>query len=107
MAPGTQINSVVLSRGLFFESRHLRPGCKRVLDFRQRDATRLQQNEEVKHKIGALGDQMFAIVLDRGDHGFDRLFAEFLGAMIGAFVQKFARIRHLRIRRGASIDNPN
>ena len=32
-------------------------------------------------QIGAFGDQMVTIVLDRRDHGLDRLLAQLLGAV--------------------------
>src|SRR5882762_8176069 len=47
---------------------------------------------------------MVAIVLDRGDNGFHRLLAQFLGAMLGTLVQQFARVGCLSSRRRASID---
>src|SRR3984893_18423203 len=47
---------------------------------------------------------MRAIVLDRRDHGLHGLFAEFLGAVLGALVEQLLRIRGLAARRGAGID---
>ena len=73
---------LALARRLLFQSRHCRALRQRGLDIFQRHAARLQQHEQMIEQIGALGDQMIAIVLDRGDHGFDRLLAEFLGAVL-------------------------
>ena len=58
----------------------------------------------MKQQIGALGDQMVAIVLDRGDHGFHRLLAEFLGAVLCTLVEQLAGIGRLPARCGAGID---
>ena len=58
----------------------------------------------MKQQIGALGDQMIAIVLDRGDHGFHRLLAEFLGTVLRTLVEQLAGIGRLPARRSAGID---
>src|SRR5258705_2896101 len=58
----------------------------------------------MEQQVGAFGDQMVAIVLDRGDNRFHRLLAEFLGAMLGTLVQQLARIGRFSARRRAGID---
>ncbi|KAJ8137525.1 hypothetical protein OY671_009263 [Metschnikowia pulcherrima] len=58
----------------------------------------------MEDEIGALGDQMIAIVFNGGDHGFDRFLAEFLGAVIRALVQQLAGIGRISPRRRAGID---
>src|SRR6266403_1187610 len=58
----------------------------------------------MEQQIGAFGDQMVAIVLDRGDNGLHRLLAKFLGAMLRTLVQQFACIGRLSSRRRAGID---
>src|ERR1700733_4556048 len=58
----------------------------------------------MKQQVGAFGDQVLAVVLDRGDHGFHRLLAEFLGAMLRTLVQQLAGVGRLSSRRRAGID---
>src|SRR5258705_3881139 len=55
-------------------------------------------------QVGGFGDQMVAIVLDRGDSRFQGLLVEFLGAMLGTLVQQVARIGRFSARRRAGID---
>src|SRR6202158_6246290 len=95
--------SIALARRLFFESGHVRALRQRSLDFLKPHTARLQQHQQVKQQVRAFGDQMVAIVLDRGDHGFDRLLAEFLGAMLRSLVQELARIGRLYSRWRARI----
>src|SRR5258708_18635399 len=95
---------VALARGLLFEPGHgraLRQGC---LDVLKLHAARLQEHQQVEQQIRAFGDQVVAIVLDRGDHGFHRLLAQFLGAMLGTPIQQLARIGRLASRRRAGVD---
>src|SRR5262249_41071871 len=49
-------------------------------------------------EIGGFRDQARAILLDRRQHGFDRLLAELLGAMRHALVEEPARIRRMGAR---------
>src|SRR6201999_723009 len=58
----------------------------------------------VKQQVGAFGDQMITIVLDRGDDGFHRLFAKLLGAMFRSLVEQLAGVGCLSPRRGAGIN---
>src|SRR5260370_63287 len=58
----------------------------------------------MKEQVGALGHEMDALVLERGDDGFHRLFAKFLGAMLRPLVQQSAGIGRLSARRRAGID---
>src|ERR1700748_1425464 len=95
---------IALARPLFSKPGHRGALGQRRLDIRKTDPARLQQHEQMKHQVGALGDQMRAIVLNRRDHGLHRLFAEFLGAVLGALVEQLLRIRGLAARRGAGID---
>ena len=83
---------------------HRRALRQRGLDILELHAAGLQQHQQMKQQIGALGDQVIAIILDRGDHGFDRLFAEFLGTMLRALVQQLAGVGRLSARCGAGID---
>ncbi len=53
----------------------------------------------VEH-VGGLRDHPVAIFGDCGNGGFDRLLAEFLGAMIDAAVEELARVRFVRARLG-------
>src|SRR6266550_2039487 len=95
---------IALARRLLFQSRHrraLRQGCLDVFQFH---AARLQEHQQVKQQVGAFGNQMVAIVLDRGDHRLHRLLAKFLGAMLRTLVQQFARIGRFSARRHAGID---
>src|SRR5439155_236692 len=95
---------IALARRFLFQSRHrraLRQGCLDVFEFH---AARLQQHQQVKQQVGAFGNQMVAIVLDRGDDRLHRLLAKFLGAMLRTLVQQFARIRRFSARRHAGID---
>src|SRR5664279_5426714 len=95
---------VALARRLFFQSGHARALRQCSLDFLKFHAARLQKHQQVKQQVSAFGDQMVAIVLDGGDHGFHRLLAQFLGAMLRPLVQKLARIGRLSSRRRAGID---
>src|SRR5260370_19319803 len=54
--------------------------------------------------MGALGDEVIAVVFDRGDHGFHRLFTEFLGAVLRALVEQLSCVGRLSSRCCASID---
>src|SRR3989454_8671623 len=95
---------IALTRRFLFQSRHrraLRQGCLDVFEFH---AARLQQHQQVKQQVGAFGNQMAAIVLDRGDDRLYRLLAKFLGAMLRTLVQQFARIGRFSARRHAGID---
>src|ERR1700704_4510262 len=56
------------------------------------------------NEIGALGDNPFRLALDRRDHGFDRLFTEFLGAVVGALVEKLPGVRPVAAGIGAGGD---
>ena len=44
---------------------------------------------------------MVAVILDRGDHGFHRLLAKLLGAMLRTLVQELDGVGRLASRRGA------
>src|SRR3569833_3215855 len=48
---------------------------------------------------------MITIILDRGDHGFDGLFAHLLGALLRTLVEQPAGIRRFATRLGAGIDD--
>ena len=61
-----------------------------------------QQRQQMKQQIGALGDEMTAIVLHRGDHGFHRFLAELFGAMLRSLVQQLAGIGRVAPRRRAT-----
>src|SRR5258705_9726426 len=95
---------ITLARGFFFKPGHRGALRRRRLDIRKTDPARLQKHEEMKHEVGTLGYQMRTIVLDRGDHGFDRLFAKLLGAMLRALVEQLLRVGRLTSRRGARVD---
>src|SRR5665213_75578 len=86
---------IPLARGLLFEPGHRGSLRQRRLDILKPDTARLQQHQQVKQQVGALGDQVVAIVLDRGDHGFDRFLAELLGAMLRPLVEQLAGIGRL------------
>src|SRR3954447_6217113 len=58
----------------------------------------------MKQQIGALGYQKVAIVLDRGDHGFDSFLAELFGTVLGALVEQLAGVGRLSSRCGPRID---
>src|SRR6185436_20008517 len=58
----------------------------------------------MKQQIGAFGDQMVAVVLDRRDHGLDRFLAQLLGAVLRALVEQFAGVGRLSSRCGPCID---
>src|ERR1700694_2360744 len=96
--------SVALARGLFIQSRHGRALRQCSLDILKLDAARLQQHQQVKQQIGTFGDQMVAVVLDRGDHGFHRLLAKLLGAMLRTLVQQPAGVGRLSPRCRAGVD---
>src|SRR5204862_2671921 len=74
------------------------------LDLVELDAARLQKHQQMKQQIRAFGDQMVAIVLDRRDHGLDRLLAQFLGAVLRTLVEQFAGVGRLSSRCGPCID---
>src|SRR5262249_37023485 len=54
-------------------------------------------------EVGGFRDQARAILLDRRQHGLDRLLAELLGAMRHALVEKPARIGGMGVRLRASL----
>ena len=58
----------------------------------------------MKQEIGALCDQVAAVIFDRGDHGLDRLLAKFLGAVLRALVEELPGVGRLSARRRAGID---
>src|SRR5215212_4796477 len=95
---------VALARCLLFQSGHGRALRQRRLDILKRDATRLQQHQQMKQQVPAFSDQMATIVLDRGDHGFHRFLAELFGAMLRTLVQQLAGIGRLSYRSRAGID---
>src|SRR6202022_2845717 len=95
---------IALARGLLVQSGHRRALRQRRLDFFKLHAARLQKHQQVKQQVGAFGHQVVAIVLDRGDHGFHRLLAKLLGAMLRTLVQQFAGVGRLSSRRRAGID---
>src|SRR6185436_1463218 len=95
---------VALARRFFLEPRNRRPLRQRGLDLVEPDVARLQQHQQVKQQVGAFGDQMVPIVLDRRDHGLDRFLAQFLGAVLRALVEQFAGVGRLSSRCGPCID---
>ena len=68
---------------------------ERSFDFLELHAAGFQQHQQMKHDVGAFGDQVIAIVADPGDHGFDRFLAEFLGAVLCALVEQLFGVRRL------------
>src|SRR5215510_10717029 len=58
----------------------------------------------MKQQIGAFGDQLLAILPDRGDHGLDRFFAQLLGAVLRALVEQLPGIGRLSAGCCAGID---
>ena len=74
------------------------------LDIRQRDAARRAHDQQMKQHIRRLGGQPVAVALDGLDHGLDRLFAEFLGAFLGALGQQFCRPRGFGVGPLARLD---
>ena len=73
------------------------------LDLGERDAARLQHDEQMVEQVGGLGDQVLAILADRRERGLDRLLAELLGAMRHALVEQLAGVGLLGARRGALV----
>src|SRR4029079_14390502 len=96
--------SIALARGFFFQSGYIRTLRKCRFDILELDAARLQQHQQMKQQIGALGNQMIAIVLDRGDHGFDSFLTQLLGAVLRALVEQLAGVGPLSSRCGPCID---
>jgi hypothetical protein len=74
------------------------------LNLRQRDAARVQHHEEVVEQVRGLAGEMLVVLVNRGDHGFDRLLPELLGAMGYAAVEELARIGNVAARLGALAD---
>src|SRR3984957_15765602 len=95
---------VAFARCLLFQSGHRGALRQRGLDFLKLHAARFQQHQQVKQQVGAFGDEMAAIVPDRGDHGFHRLLAELPGAMLRPLVQQFAGVGRLSSQCRAGID---
>src|ERR1700730_2580562 len=95
---------VPLSRGLLFQSGHSRAPRQFRLDIAKRHAARFQEHQQVKQQVRAFGNEMAAIILDRGDHGLHRFLAKLLGAMLRTLVEQFAGIRSLAARSRADID---
>src|SRR5450830_537917 len=58
----------------------------------------------MKQQVGALGNEMLAIVFDRRDHRLDRLFAELLGTVLRSLVEQLARIGGFATGRCAGVD---
>src|SRR3954467_9131942 len=99
------LHLVALARRLLFQSGYRGALRHRRLDILKLHAARLQQRKEMKQQVGAFGDQMIAIVLDRGDDGFHRFFAELLGAMLRPLVQQLTGVGRLSSRCRASVDS--
>src|SRR5438067_4096392 len=95
---------ITLARGLLFEPGHRGALRHRRLDIGKTYSAHLQQHQEMVQEVRTLGDQVAAIVLDRGDHGLHRFLAKLLGAMLGALVEQFAGVGPLSSRRRAGID---
>src|ERR1700730_6203268 len=95
---------VPLSRGLLFQSGHGRAPRQFRLDIAKRHAARFQEHQQVKQQVGAFGNEMAAIILDRGDPWLPRFLAKLLGAMLRALAEQFAGIRRRAARSGADID---
>src|SRR4051794_13699802 len=95
---------IALARGFLFQSGHVGPLVECCLDVFELDAAGLQQHQQMKQQIGALGYQMVAIVHDRGDHGFDSFLAELFGAVLRALVEQLAGVGRLSSRCGPRID---
>ena len=76
------------------------------LDIGKRNAARFQHHQQMIEQIGGFGGQPVAIGADRGERGFDRLFAELLGAVLDALVEQLARIGNVRARLGALVNPP-
>ena len=89
---------------IYFEIGRVEYLRQRGLDFLKFDAARFQQHQQVKQQVGAFGNEMAAIVLNRGDHGFHRFLTKFLGAMLRTLVEQFAGVGRLSSRRRAGID---
>src|SRR3954451_25344990 len=102
--PPPSLSLIALARSLLLQSRHRRTLCQRRLDILERHAARLQKHQQVKQQVGAFGDQMIAVVLDRGDDGLHRFLAELLGAVLGPLVQQLARVGRFSPRCRAGID---
>ncbi len=82
------------------------PGLRRAfrqhrLDILERDAARLEHDEEMIKQVGRFRRDLLAAFADRGEPGFDRFLAELLGAMGDAFVEQRARLGGLGARLGA------
>ena len=78
--------------------------CQRGLDLFKPDVARFQQHQQVKQQIRAFGDQVVAVILDRGNHGFHRFLAELLGAMLRALVEELDGVGRLAPRRRTGVD---
>ena len=63
-----------------------------------------EHDEQVKQHIGGLGDQFGAVALHGLDDGLDGLFAEFLGAFLGAFGEKLGRPTAVGVRPFAGLN---
>ena len=72
--------------------------AERRLHLRERDPARREHDQQMVDEVGRLRDQPLTILLDRGDHGLDRLLAELLGAMRHALVEELARVGGVRAR---------
>src|SRR5262249_17193654 len=90
--------SAALARRLFGQSRLARALGELCLDVRERDAARLEHDQQMVDEVGSFGDQARAILLDRRQHGLDRLFAQLLGAMRHALVEELARVGRIGAR---------
>src|ERR1700744_4612637 len=94
-----------LARRLLFQSGHAGSVGQHGFDLFETNVARLQQHQQMKQQIGALGDEMIAVILDRRDHGFDSLFAHLLGALLRTLVEQLASIGGLTAGFGAGVDD--
>ena len=63
----------------------------------------MQHDEQMVKHVRALSDRPLAVLGNSGEHGFDRLFAEFLGALGNAAVEQFSGVGFLRVGGGGAV----
>ena len=66
----------------------------------ERHAAGLQHDEQMVEHVGALSDELGCLARNCGDHGFDRLLAEFSGGALRSAVEERFCIGGIRRRFG-------
>src|SRR5579884_575631 len=87
-----QMLSTAFARGLLLEPRLPGARAKLGFDLIKADAARVQHDHQVVQQVGRFRDHALVVLADRGERGFDGLFAQLLGAMIDAAIEQLARI---------------